>query len=1260
MKTKSAYETQFGAHASYSTRRAVTFACCLGLFAPIAHAAVTDLSNIPLVNATSVAVLPNIMFILDDSGSMGWEYMPDVAKTSGYWMTPHCNGLAYNPAVVYGKPPSLGTAAFADASFVAAKNDGYVAGSATTNLTGRYYYSYTGAEPDLAFTYDAASNVETGTNFYKECNSGPLSTKITVGGGGGKSYVVSSIKVNGVEIMSGPTATSNNTGTVASRIAALITQAGYSATVSGSQVTVYSDVAAAGGKTPVVTSSSSGSGSTMTFAANTFPAASTQVGVGKFTKVPVGAAEQTNYANWYSYYRNRLNMAKSSVGYAFQNVRGWPLDTALYPSDADYFHARLGFTTISEQTTTPGAKYLPIADFNSPVNTAVGHADNNQRKNFYDRLYGATANSGTPLRGALTKAGRLYAGKGSDDPIQYSCQKNFTILTTDGYWNTGNESASYTALDMNNNALGDVDGVSGVNNPLPTVAAPNPSYDAVHSVGSLADIAYYYYHTDLRPAMTNNVRPAVADRTSKIEDVAAWQHMTTFTIGMGVSGRVSYQDGYKAQTAASANHQYYDISIGAAQWPDPKVTSGTSQVVERVDDLWHAAVNGRGEFFSAKNPQALQAGIKKALGTIAGSGGSGSAAGTSSLAPTSFDDKAFVAGYNTGDWSGDVKAYNITNLSTGALSTTPTWSASAKLLARIPSPGNAESPARKIYTGASAFKDFAWATLTATEKSFFVKSFSPTSDTWTAAQTAANTGENLLNYLRGKYNYEVRSGATQQLYRNRTSILGDIIHSQPVSVKKPPYSFADTGYSDFKSAQDTRAGAVYVGSNDGMLHAFDSETGEENWAYVPPMVLPNLWRLAETNYASKHQYFVNGPLSVSDAYLGGSWKTVLVSAMGKGGRGYFAVDITSPSAPKLLWNFTADTAVGTSSDVNIGYTYGTPIIAKLGNGTWVAVVTSGYNNVPEAAAYPGAPTYSGSTGKGYVYVIDLETGARLKTFPTTVGTTSNPSGLTKINVMTNNLTIDNTAVRAYAGDLEGNMWRFDLDAADGVAATKLFAGSANQPITTAPEIGLVNGKKVVFFGTGRYLGQSDLADASPKTQAIYAIKDDGTTTISLAEIGTKLVQQTLSGGSISKNPVDWISKYGWYVNLTDGLGTRVAVNPQLHLGTLLIAATTPPDPTNPDLYACSPGGTGFLYQLDYATGGYVCGKLSCSNTAATSLSSPPVGMSGAQLPYSTGSSPVIRVIGADGNETKVDMRVGNSGGISGTKAKRVLWRELSN
>jgi type IV pilus assembly protein PilY1 len=463
--------------------------------------------------------------------------------------------------------------------------------------------------------------------------------------------------------------------------------------------------------------------------------------------------------------------------------------------------------------------------------------------------------------------------------------------------------------------------------------------------------------------------------------------------------------------------------------------------------------------------------------------------------------------------------------------------------------------------------------------------------------------------------------------------MGDIIHAQPTYTQKPVFSYTDVGYTDFKAAQASRLGTLYVANNDGMLHALNGSTGQELWGYIPPMVLPNLYKLADTNYGNNHQYYVDGAPTIGDicpntpstTCLSTEWKTVLVAGLNGGGRGYYALDITDPNNPKALWNFTS------SNDSNLGYSFGKPVLTKLGDGTWVVLVTSGYNNVS-----PG-------DGKGYLYVLNANTGALIRIIATTEGSTTSPSGLAQINNWVDSLDLDNTAVRVYGGDLYGNLWRFNVDTG---VVQKVAAFGSSQPITVRPELGEIDSKAIIFLGTGRYLGQSDLVDTS--TQSIYAIKDDlGTTTITNPQ--SVLVQQTLTTSgltrTVSSNAVDWNTQQGWYINLPDS-GERINIDPILELGTLTVASNTPTSG------ACTPGGYSWLYNLNYKTGSFV--STSTGSVVANKLSFITVGLNVVKLPDGT------VIIYRTGHKNPVPETHTMPVGGGAVEAKRITWRELVN
>lgn len=481
--------------------------------------------------------------------------------------------------------------------------------------------------------------------------------------------------------------------------------------------------------------------------------------------------------------------------------------------------------------------------------------------------------------------------------------------------------------------------------------------------------------------------------------------------------------------------------------------------------------------------------------------------------------------------------------------------------------------------------------------------------------------------------------------------MGDALESQPSFVGNPVFSYPYPGYSTYKNAQASRAGTVYLGTNDGMMHAFASSTGIEQWAYVPSMVIPNMWKLADKNYATLHQNFVNGSPITSDVCTANCtddatavWKTILVGGLGGGGRGFYALDITDPSVPPvLLWEFTPTTGIGKITDDDVGYSYGNPIITRKADGTWVVIVTSGYNNTS-----PGS-------GTGYLYVLNAKTGAIISKISTGEGTTTTPSGLAKVAGF-NIEPAGNAVGYVYGGDLLGNVWRFNINgtstAAIGTGDVMNFAtlfsdaaGASPQPITTTPVLGVIAGSNVVFIGTGKYLETGDLTTSQQQT--IYAIKDNNSST--LVNPRNTLVQQTLANNSdgtatrlATNNVVNFYTGRGWYVDLPES-GERINIDSTLVQGALLVPSIVPSNT------ACSPGGHSWLNFLDYRTGG----ALSSTGLASYKYD---VTIVGGNVLFINGN-PVYVPITSDGNIQKPPAIPIPSAAGSFT-GKRTLWREL--
>lgn len=947
--------------------------------------------------------------------------------------------------------------------------------------------------------------------------------------------------------------------------------------------------------------------------------------------------ELANFANWFAWYRSRMQMMKSSVSIAFQGI------------DDQY---RLGYFTLnSASMATTSNNGLNIDDFNAT-----------QKQKWYTRLFAADPGSGTPLREALSRAGRLYAGEGASvltsatDPMQYSCQKNYTILSTDGYWN-GNGGMQLGG----SSSIGNHDG-----------SLNRPELDGRNDSGMLADVAAYYFNTDLR---TSNCTGALGGDVCAnnvpitTNDTNTTQHMVTFTIGLGIDGVMQYRPNYK-QTASAGDlpDDYTAVAAGTSASPTTGVcswqTSGScnwpqpgADKQENIDDLWHAAVNGHGTYYSARKPNDLYTGLTDTLSMITASNGGAAAATTSNPNITTGDNFVFSSSYMTVEWTGELVSQNI-DVGTGAILPTVNWSAQTQLDAKGPT-------TRNIWTwsveSASHLKSFNWASLnnsnpnTCNPPNDEQGCFSSTYIDSTLSQFCASgptcvsstdkvsaSGENLVLYLRGETTHETES---PPWYRPRTHRLSDIVSAEAVYAGRYLYDYG-SGYPDQGTARANPT--VYVAANDGMLHAFDSANGEERWSYMPSMVLPKLHKLANVSYDTNHNYLLDGSPVVGDIDAGG-WKTILVGGLGGGGAGYYALDITDQTAPTAKWEFrkragcTTMTAPRTyfsgnvSEDCDLGYSFGNPVIGKLG-GTWVVLVSSGYNNHTD-----------GGNGRGYLWVLNADTGEVIRKIYTGYGDTTTPSGLARINAWSEDATHDNIIDYAYGGDLLGNLYRFDL-ATGGVTLLKSFGST--QPITAKPELGkVVTGtgqeKRVVFVPTGRLLGLTDLGNTD--TQAFYAIWDKASGTPP-----STLVTSTVSGGGDGRIGTTCDSVFeddnnlGWKMNFPDA-GERGTTDPTLAFGTLVFSTNKPSAAD-----ACNPSGfESWVYNIDYACGGVVSMPSDSNTHIATHYSGASTRPNVVVLPNGVVKS-ITRTTGQQLSNNVEDVRVNAaSGGV-----RRVSWREL--
>ncbi len=796
------------------------------------------------------------------------------------------------------------------------------------------------------------------------------------------------------------------------------------------------------------------------------------------------ADELQNFANWFQYYRTRSKTAKAGASEAFGRLGS---------------RYRVGFDTIwnrggSTPNTSGSAPSFPI-----PVGTDDGLFLSTNRSDFYARLQAATASSTTPLHGALDRAGRYFK---SDAPWKdstgkmLSCRQNYALLTTDGFWNSN---SGYSA-NVGNADLGSTYG-DGYSN-------------------TLADVAYYYWKTDLKSgsSWTNNVRPSTGDP-------ATWQHMVTFGISIGLQGNLNPNN------------------PPPATWADPT----DNEDKDRIDDLWHAALNGHGKFVVAGDADAFADALKAALDTISQRTASGSNIASSST-KTDAGTLTFSAKFTSGAWIGDMSASPFNAALTG-VSTTPLWTLS------------------NTFASGQVNADFANRFVLTTYNGLPVRfdtSYAGASDFARTTGLDAVSAENNIRYILGDQSKEV--GRTDGTLRARTYPFGDIVDSSP--------SFS------------TDTGTVYVGANDGMMHAIDATNGKVLFSYIPKGIkAADLKTLSSTEY--DHRYFMDGQIDVISRARQGYGKNILVGAPGRGAKGVFALDVTNPAAMStsgFLWDNTGDTV-----DTDMGYVFGNVRIRQ--------------SNKLDASGKPKTfvfvPNGIDSTGgKAVLFVYELSsTGAIDATYKlTTDSATGNGMMSTGLADLDGNGTMDTV----YGGDLLGRVWKWDISIIDGshpvpTAGIKLFAatdGTTAQPITGG--IGVARdsyGQIFVGFGTGRLISLSDLpgnASYVEQTQSIYGIKDSSAL-VTRAELQARTIPFT---GTMNGAPVRGFeaysdlpaSKKGWYINLgipaATSAGERVITSPSIVGSAMWLTSVIPAQGSD-----CSGAlGSGYLNVMNIFTG----------------------------------------------------------------------------
>ncbi|NEV64729.1 pilus assembly protein [Thiorhodococcus minor] len=1106
-------------------------ACLIGWTSTLGSAHSGTISQVPLFISLG-GTEPNLMFMLDDSGSMMFEVMPDDYV---YWGQQDANNNSIG-SVVYVFPRADGVYGATDYdNNVATIADGvaYTALMRSPSFNKVYYNpaitytpwkkyddtSYPNASPSCAlhnperpgsgpdYCRDLTSNLQnasSGTTNWRECDaSGCTATTTTLPKA--DFWTATYFHYDGPD--NGEWSWSNYT-----RVEIKSTTADYS----GHGREDRSDC----------------SGGVCTY-----------------------AQEIQNFANWYTYYRSRILAARAGIGKAFIE-----LDDS----------TRVGFGAINATgTTVDGIS-------SNAVMQGVRTFTPTARNTFYNSLYGHPIPAeGTPLRLALDAAGQYFSRAddvgpwadtpGSSSDLSSSCRQSYTVLMTDGYWSGGEDYDAETADARDDNDSTAAATITGPGGQSYTYSPVSPFSDS--RANTLADVAMYYWNRDLIGSLANEVPPTPTDP-------AFWQHMVTYGVGLGVTGTIDPDDAYDA----------IDDTTVTITWPDPDTTevncTGT-HCTARIDDLLHASLNSRGRFFSAQDPDQFAEDLAAILADIVDRTSSAAAAVATNSTKIGTDTLIYQAKFDSRDWSGKVLAYALESDGTiddpdgdGDIEEHAVWDTSA--------PGKIPNHSSRNVFGRIGTEsvELDWDSLTTAQQSLL---------------TGEGIDEAILDWLRGDQSNETPSGSL----RARLSILGDIVNSSPSYVDSLNFGYEylpatvteQATYFAYREATQTRTKMLYVGANDGMLHAFDAETGVEKFAFVPNAALANLASLSAPSYT--HSYFVDGSPQAGDAYFGGSWKTVLVGTMGAGGRSVFALDITNPDAfdeSDILWELT---------DADLGYPVNQlaqPVIGRMQNGDWAVVLSNGFES---------------DNHRAMLYVIRLSDGSIIKKIDTGVGDAATPNGLAAPVLVADS---SRTIKYAYAGDLLGNLWKFDLSDASASAWDIAFASSGApmplfrarsvsggietpQPITAAPEIGEhPQGGYMLFFGTGKFFEVGDDVDAN--VQSLYGIWDrnDGTTTgyVSATDRSTLQAQEILAEPNIngrywriiSDNAVTWTgtgAQDGWFMDLIspvkDAEGERVVSVPLLRHGRAIFTTAIPATGV------CESGGVSWILELDMTSGG---------------------------------------------------------------------------
>jgi type IV pilus assembly protein PilY1 len=738
-----------------------------------------------------------------------------------------------------------------------------------------------------------------------------------------------------------------------------------------------------------------------------------------------------------------------------------------------------------------------------------------------------------------------------------------------------------------------------------SIASPSGGWGASQNSFYMAGLAFDAHVRDIRPDITLKTAPiTVSTFWLDVMEANDYEQKNQFWLTAkygGFNTAIAYGSSAPFPINPTSTSQVNSNNSGAATgavgaantytYSTPTITfpagSGTATATAALQlASWSSGgTDDHGnyipdQYYQAASPAKMASGLDSAFKAITSAipAGVSNALSLDSSSVASTGSINYIAKYNN-DWSGSLVAQSLVLTASGpsvtlGSGTTDAWSAATwlppsattgaltfatRIIATSSAPGAGNGVAFRIGTGG----------ITLTQQA--------------TLGSTSNIQTDVLNYVRGDTCNQPAAGTTKATgcttttgtkslgFRPRATVLGDITNSKPTVVSSPSLPYADTplnpGYSDFKTTHASRPATLYIGANDGMLHAFDATTGttggKELFAYIPSALMTNnkdangsRVGLDSLTFNPLNHHFmvdaqpvvididfarVNSTWVVPPSGYTPDWHTVVISGLGKGGGasasvvggGYVALDVTDPTAitsesalkGKVLWE-TSPTAM-----THMGYSYGTPLVIKTKKYGWTLVLTSGYNN---------------DDGKGYFYLVNPKDGSLYESIPTGAGSTAAPAGLTQVTASILNQA-DFTADALYAGDLLGNVWRVDLTTTGSLSATQFATltdtSNAGQPVTTRPVVGFdpTKGTRYIFVGTGRLLADTDLVNA--QTQTFYALVDGDSTAFDSTST-LPFTRSDLAANNPSTGVTLTASQKGYYYDLAAaislGAGTQAS------------------------------------------------------------------------------------------------------------------------